>query len=76
MDEPSPGNLRLSTAKFLALLSLLMPAFSLATNPRALPIALLLCRIAPLPIISLDIIPKLRCKVLAPVIFGAVSLDQ
>ena len=27
-DEPSPGNLRLSTAEFLAPLSLLMPAFS------------------------------------------------
>ena len=28
-DEPSPGNLRLSTGKFLACLSLLIPAFSL-----------------------------------------------
>ena len=29
VDEPSPGNLRLSTEKFLTFLSLLMPAFSL-----------------------------------------------
>ena len=28
-DEPSPGNLRFSTGKFLTYLSLLMPAFSL-----------------------------------------------
>ena len=28
-DEPSPGNLRLSTGKFLACLALLIPAFSL-----------------------------------------------
>ena len=76
MDEPSPGNLRLSTEKISTFLSLLMPAFSLATNPHALPIVLPLCCIAPLPIVSLDTIPKLRCKVLAPVIFGAVSLDQ
>ena len=32
-DEPSPGNLRLSTAKILTLLSLLMPAFSLVCRP-------------------------------------------
>ena len=30
VDEPSPGNLGLSTATFLAWLSLLIPAFSLA----------------------------------------------
>ena len=32
-DEPSPGNLRLSTEWFLATLSLLMPAFSLLSCP-------------------------------------------
>ena len=48
-DEPSPGNLRLSTAEFLALLSLLMPAFSLLYNPRLLPVSLQLVYIAPLP---------------------------
>ena len=49
-DEPSPGNLRLSTARFLALLSLLMPAFSLPYSPPPLPIWLLPVCIAPLPI--------------------------
>ena len=37
-DEPSPGNLRLSTAEFLAPLSLLMPAFSLLYSPLNLPV--------------------------------------
>ena len=32
-DEPSPGNLRLSTARILTLLSLLIPAFSLLLRP-------------------------------------------
>ena len=49
-DEPSPGNLRLSTARFLAALSLLMPAFSLVYCPPPLPIRLLPVYIAPLPI--------------------------
>ena len=49
-DEPSPGNLRLSTGRFLASLSLLMPAFSLPYSPLPLPIQLLPVRIAPLPI--------------------------
>ena len=50
-DEPSPENLRLSTAEFLAPLSLLMPAFSLLYNPALLPVRLLLVYIAPLPIL-------------------------
>ena len=40
-DCPSPGNLRLSTAKVLASLSLLMPAFSLVYSPPTLPVWLL-----------------------------------
>ena len=48
-DEPSPENLRLSTAEFLAPLSLLMPAFSLLYSPRVLPVTLLPVYIAPLP---------------------------
>ena len=39
-DEPSPGNLRLSTAKILTLLSLLIPAFSLLSRPHVLSIVL------------------------------------
>ena len=49
-DEPSPENLRLSTAEFLAPLSLLMPAFSLLYNPPLLPVRLPLVYVAPLPI--------------------------
>ncbi len=49
-DEPSPGNLRLSTAWFLAMLSLLMPAFSLVYSPPLLSVWLLPVYIAPLPI--------------------------
>ena len=49
-DEPSPENLRLSTAEFLAPLSLLMPAFSLPYRPLPLPLQLLPVCIAPLPI--------------------------
>ena len=59
VDEPSPGNLRLSTAWILTRLSLLIPAFSLPCSPHSLPIMLRPACIAPLPM-SFDI-PKLRC---------------
>ena len=52
-DEPSPGNLRLSTEEFLAPLSLLMPAFSLLYSPPPLSLRLLPVYIAPLPILLL-----------------------
>ena len=39
-DEPSPGNLGLSTCKFLACISLLIPAFSLLHRPRVLSFVL------------------------------------
>ena len=39
-DEPSPGNLRLSTARILTLLSLLIPAFSLLLRPHILSVML------------------------------------
>ena len=73
-DEPSPGNLGLSTCKFLAYISLLIPAFSLLCRPQFLPVLLLPAYDAPLPITF--VIPKLRWCVLAPDIFGAQSLDQ
>ena len=75
-DEPSPGNLRLSTAKILTLLSLLIPAFSLLLRPAVL---------------SVNLRPTTECSStthillyefaisvnsLAPVIFRATSLDQ
>ena len=49
-DEPSPGNLRLSTGMFLACLSLLIPAFSLEYSPLVLPLQLLPVFNAPLPL--------------------------
>ena len=39
-DEPSPGNLRLSMAWILTMLSLLIPAFSLLLRPHVLSIML------------------------------------
>ena len=51
-DEPSPGNLGLSTCVFLAHISLLIPAFSLLCNPRLLSVPLLLAYDAPLPLIA------------------------
>ena len=53
-DEPSPGNLGLSTAMFLALLSLLIPAFSLLYSPRLLSVPLLPVHYAPLPRVFLN----------------------
>ena len=49
-DEPSPGNLGLSTAMFLALLSLLIPAFSLLCRPPVLTVWLQPTYYAPLPL--------------------------
>ena len=63
-DEPSPGNLGLSTAMFLALLSLLIPAFSLLHRPRLLTVPLQPMHYAPLPLTYVN--PKLRWCVLAP----------
>ena len=74
VDEPSPGNLGLSTCKFLACISLLIPAFSLLRRPQLLPVLLLPAHDAPLPLAYAN--PKLRWCVLAPDIFGAQSLDQ
>ena len=65
-DEPSPGNLGLSTAVFLALLSLLIPAFSLLHRPRLLSVPLQPMHYAPLPLIPFGTNPKLRWCVLAP----------
>ena len=49
-DEPSPGNLGLSTCVFLARISLLIPAFSLLYRPRLLTIPLQPIHYAPLPL--------------------------
>ena len=60
-DQLYPGNLRLSTAKILTLLSLLMPAFSLLYSPQSLPLLLLPVHVAPLP--RSFLLPRLRCQV-------------
>ena len=73
-DEPSPGNLGLSTCVFLAHISLLIPAFSLLYSPPVLSVWLQSVHYAPLPLHCCN--PKLRWCVLAPDIFGAQSLDQ
>ena len=64
-DEPSPGNLGLSTCVFLARISLLIPAFSLLYRPRLLTVPLLPIHYAPLPLVH-STNPKLRWCVLAP----------
>ena len=53
-DEPSPGNLGLSTCMFLACISLLIPAFSLLHRPRLLPVPLQPVHYAPLPLRSMN----------------------
>ena len=67
-DEPSPGNLGLSTGRFLACLSLLIPAFSLLCRPPVLPLWLQPTYYAPLPLTHtlIHMNPKLRWCVLAP----------
>ena len=49
-DEPSPGNLGLSTCMFLACISLLIPAFSLLHRPPLLTLRLQPMHYAPLPL--------------------------
>ncbi len=51
-DEPSPGNLGLSTCRFLACIALLIPAFSLLHRPRLLPVPLQPMHYAPLPLLA------------------------
>ena len=53
-DEPSPGNLGLSTCRFLACISLLIPAFSLLYSPPLLPLRLQPVHYAPLPLSQLN----------------------
>ena len=74
-DQLYPGNLGYSAERILTFLSLLIPAFSLLNSPRPLPVSLRRAKNAPLPIILESTIPKLRCCVSAPDIFGAGPLD-
>ncbi len=72
-DQLYPGNLRYSAGRILTYLSLLIPAFSLPAPP------LLLIGTASMKRQCSStndyVIPKLRCRVLAPDIFGAGPLD-
>ena len=72
-DQLYPGNLRYSAKRILTSFSLLIPAFSLHNSPQLLSVLLLRVVNAPLPMYFY--IPKLRCRVLAPDIFGAGPLD-
>ena len=71
-DQLYPGNLRYSAERILTSLSLLIPAFSLQYNPQLLigtASSRTQCSSTNLAV------PKLRCRVLAPDIFGARPLD-
>ena len=72
-DQLYSGNLGYSAGRILTFLSLLIPAFSLLSSPQLLPVLLLRSENAPLPMFKN--IPWLRCRVLAPDIFGAGPLD-
>ena len=76
-DQLYPGNLRYSALKILTSISLLIPAFSLLSSPPLLTVWLRSANNAPLPTYrNLGFfVPKLRCRVSAPDIFGAGTLD-
>ena len=74
-DQLYSGNLGYSAVRILTLLSLLIPAFSLQYTPRLLSVTLRRVFNAPLPT-RLSMVPRLRCRVSAPEIFGAGPLDQ
>ena len=75
-DEPSPGNLRLSTARILTLLSLLIPAFSLLPRPQILSVLLLPTIECSSTTHTLLHESAISVYSLAPVIFRATPLDQ
>ena len=72
-DQLYSGNLGYSAWRIPTSISLLIPAFSLLSTPRLLPVPLRRPKNAPLPMYY-DI-PELRCCVSAPDIFGAGPLD-
>ena len=72
-DQLYSGNLGYSAGRILTFLSLLIPAFSLPDTPQLLTVLLRRVSNAPLPMYKY--IPKLRCRVSAPDIFGAGPLD-
>ena len=75
-DEPSPGNLRLSTARILTLLALLIPTFSLLSRPQLLSVLLQPTIECSSTTYTLRYKSAISVHSLAPVIFRATSLDQ
>ena len=75
-DEPSPGNLRLSMAWILTMLSLLIPAFSLLLRPAVLSVYLRPTTECSSTTHTLLHESAISVYSLAPVIFRATSLDQ
>ena len=75
-DEPSPGNLRLSMAWILTMLSLLIPAFSLLLRPHVLSIMLRPTTECSSTTHTLLHESAISVNSLAPVIFRATPLDQ
>ena len=73
-DQLYSGNLGYSAIRILTLFSLLIPAFSLLYSPQLLAGTASL-RIECSSTNHINMIPKLRCCVLAPDIFGAGPLD-
>ena len=70
-DQLYPGNLRYSAGRILTCLSLLIPAFSLRCRPPCLAgTASPVTQCSPTDH-ALRMIPRLRCRVSAPDIFGA-----
>ena len=73
-DQLYSGNLRYSAWRIPTSISLLIPAFSLLYSPQLLAGTASL-RIECSSTNHINMIPKLRCCVLAPDIFGAGPLD-
>ena len=72
-DQLYSGNLGYSAVRIPTSLSLLIPAFSLQSTPQLLPVLIRRAFNAPLPMYHY--IPRFRCRVSAPDIFGAGPLD-
>ena len=73
-DQLYPGNLGYSAEKILTSLSLLIPAFSLPASPQLL-IGTASIQQECSSTDHVIMIPRLRCRVSAPDIFGAGPLD-
>ena len=71
VDNPLPGNLRLSMGRILTCLALLIPAFSLLCTPRVLTVTLRRAHYAPLPIETFYVLSQSFGDGFSPVVFSA-----